>query len=353
MNVVRINSIVAGCLLFPPLIYAEVEETAAPRATTERSEAQPSVSTDKNPPQKRIQTVADVFDKPGVLTPKGQFVLDTSFNYSQNSSNKVSIVGYTILPTLIVGRIEVSDSDKTTMTFGLTGRYGITNRLEAEIRIPWVYRNDQLVTRPIEDGASDTTEVITTDGSAIGDVEAALRYQFNLDSAPYWVGAVRVKSTTGRSPYDIDINESNNTLTDVPTGSGFWSVDNSISMIYPTDPAVLFMSLGYLYNFEDDVGSGSNRASIALGDTVSLGAGMGFAVNQNFSFSLGINHKTILKSKVDGRTANNAQLLQLDTINFGTNLAINDRLSLNVGAAAGLTEDSPDFQLTIRIPYSF
>ena len=328
------------CSLLPTVCLAEGEQS-------------PSNQSQQEEPQKRIQTVADVFEQPGVLTPRGTFVLDASFNYSQNSSNKVSIVGYTILPTLIVGRIEVSDSDRTTITVGLTGRYGITNRLEAEVRVPWVYRNDQISTRPIQDGASDDTEVLTLDGSAMGDIEAALRYQLNMDSAPFWVGGLKVKSTTGKSPYDLELDTTTNTFTDVPTGSGFWSVEPSLTMIYPTDPAVLFVNLGYIYNFEDTVDFGDSEAEIALGDTISLGAGMGFAVNPNFSFSLGLAHKTILKSKVNGASADSAQLLQLDTISFGANLAINPKLSVNVSAAAGLTEDTPDFQLTIRVPYSF
>lgn len=342
----KINGLILGCCLLPSVGYAEVD-----KATENKAEKQSDKPDPKENVSESVEDAANASGKRGVLTPEGRFVLDTSFNYSQNSSNKVSIVGYTVLPTLLVGRIEVSDSDRTTITLGLTGRYGITNRLEAEFRIPWVYRNDQLVTRPIQDGASDTTEVVTTDGSALGDIEAALRYQLNMDSAPYWVGSIRVKSTTGRSPYDISVNPTNNSLRKVPTGSGFWSVESGVSMIYPTDPAVLFMNMGYIYNIEDTVGSGTSRAKIDLGDTISFGAGMGFAVNPDFSFSLGLNHKTILKSKINGSSANNAQLLHLDTISLGTNFAVSDKLTVNVSAAAGLTEDSPDFQLTVRVPF--
>nr|WP_086937789.1 transporter [Thaumasiovibrio occultus] len=303
-------------------------------------------------PQQRVQTVADVLEQPGVLTPRGMFVLDTAFSYAQNSSNRVSVVGYTVLPTLIVGRIEVSDADRTTVTVGLTGRYGITNRLEMEVRVPWVYRNDSIAVRPIQDGAP-TTEITDLKGSDLGDVELALRYQFNMQEPPYWVGGVRVKSNTGTSPYDIEVDPDTNEATDVPSGSGFWSVEPNISMIYPTDPAVIYLNFGYLYNIEDNVTVGDNSVDIRLGDTISLSAGMGFSVNQDFSFSLGLSHKTILKSHVDGETQNGAKLLQLDTINFGANYRINPRTSLNISAQAGLTDDAPDFQLGIRVPFSF
>ncbi|WP_417877567.1 transporter [Vibrio sp.] len=304
----------------------------------------------------RAQTVSDVFERPGVLTPKGSWSFDTSLNYTQNSSNKVSVVGYTILPTLIVGRIEVSDSDRTTITAGLTTRYGLTNATELELRIPYVYRNDQVATRPIQDGANQEIVNTTVDGGGLGDVELALRHQFNFESVPYWIGGLRVKSDTGRSPYDVSIEPDSNAFSDVPTGSGFWSIEPSLTMIHPTDPAVLFASLSYIYNFEDDVSIGEGeeeqKVEVELGDTIALSGGMGFAVNPDLSFSLGLSHKTILKSKINGSYSEDAKLLQLDSFIFGINYAFSESSSLNVSAQAGLTEDTPDFQLTIRVPYN-
>ncbi|MGF1909468.1 transporter [Vibrio kasasachensis] len=302
---------------------------------------------------KRAQTVADVIDRPGVLTPAGQFGVEASLNYSQNSSNKVSIVGYTVLPALVIGLIEVSDSDRTTITAGFTGRYGLTNATELEVRIPFVYRNDQISARPISSGASDETINKDLDGGGIGDVELAIRHQFNFETAPYWIGSLRVKSDTGKSPYEIDVDPLTNVLNKAPTGSGFWSVEPGVSMIYPTDPAVLFASLSYIYNFENDFDISGENAKIDLGDTISLGAGLGFAINRDLSLSIGLSHQTILKSKVNGRTDDEAKLLQLDSLTFGINYALSPTTALNISAQAGLTEDTPDFQLNVRIPFSF
>ncbi|MDX1302192.1 transporter [Photobacterium sp.] len=320
-----------------------------------------SPATQETEKTKRVQTVADIFEQPGVLTPRGSFVLDTSLSYTQNSSNSVSVVGYTVLPSLIVGLIEASDIDRTTMTFGLTGRYGITNRFEVEARIPWVYRTDSTSKRRINSGSSEN-QLIDVDGSGLGDIEAAFKYQFNMDSSPYWVGSLRFKSTTGDSPYDVPVNNVGD-FKDLPTGSGFPSIEPGITMIMPIDPAVIYMNLGYIWNIKDDVsvdldietedGPENIRVdTIDLGDTISFSAGMGFAVNPKFSFSIGLNHKTILKSKVNGATSSDAKLLQLDSLSFGANYALNRNTTINVGASAGLTADAPDFQLTVRVPYT-
>ncbi|WP_107297055.1 transporter [Photobacterium rosenbergii] len=322
-------------------------------------------SSQPNEKPKRVQTFGDLLDPdlPGVLTPKGSFVLDTSFSYTQNSSNSVSIVGYTVLPSLLVGLIRASDIDRTTLTLGLTGRYGITNRLEVEARVPFVYRSDSIFERELQQGTpSDTLR--TVEGKDIGDIEAAFKYQINMTNPPYWIAGLRFKTTTGSSPYDVPVNELSD-FEELPTGSGFPSIEPGLTMIMPMDPAVIFANLSYTWNIKDDVevdvtvpsddddDERTFQASeIDLGDVISFSAGMGFAVNPKFSFSLGLSHKTILKSKTDGSTPSNAKLLQLDSISMGANYAINPETTLNVGVSAGLTADAPDFQLTVRVPYT-
>ncbi|CAM4259780.1 transporter [Vibrio agarivorans] len=306
----------------------------------------------------RAQDVTDVIQRSGILTPKGKWSFDASMSYTQNSAKKVSVVGYTVLPTLLIGLIEVSDADRTTLTLGLTTRYGLTDATEIELRLPYVYRDDSASARLLGDGDDGQNGALgefvdtSVDGGGLGDIELAVRHQFNFNSTPYWIGGLRVKSNTGKSPYDVSIGD-NGAFTEAPTGSGFWSVEPSLSMIYPTAPAVLFANVGYIYNFEDDVTVSGEKVKVGLGDTISVGAGIGFAINPELSFNLGWSHKTILKSELNGSTTENAKALQLDYFNFGFNYAYSPRSSINISAQAGLTEDAPDFQLTLRVPFNF
>ncbi|UUM30970.1 transporter [Vibrio japonicus] len=301
---------------------------------------------------KRPQTVQDVIVRSGVLTPKGQVAFDASVSFTQNSSNKVAVVGYTVLPALLVGRIEVSDSDRTTMTASLSMRYGLRDDTELEVRWPYVYRSDQITTRPIEDGSESETINTSKSGGGMGDIEFALRHQLNFETTPYWIAGLTLKSAYGKSPYEIDINETDNTYEEIPTGSGFWSIEPAISMLYPTDPAVIFLSFSYIYNFKDSVNVNGESTDIDLGDTISLGAGVGFALNPDLSLSMGFGHRTILDSKINGEKPEDSKLLHLDTLNFGVNYAFSPTSSISINAQAGLTEDSPDFQLTVRVPFS-
>ena len=310
-----------------------------------------------------IDTVASSLRAQGVMTPTGHFEIEPSFSYGQNSANRISILGFTQVPALLVGIIEAEDADYTTFTGALAVRYGLTNRIELELRAPWVYRHDAITKRiATPKGSGDETKTLITSGGGLGDIEAAIRYQFNLESAPYWIGGLRVKSDTGKSPFEQQL-DVNNVFKDPPTGSGSWSFEPGLTMIYPLDPSVIFVTAGYTWNKEVDaaiyersktpgleneyvLSAGTNK--IKLGDSFFLGMGMGFAVNDRLSFSLGLNHRTVFASSINGNKS--GDVLQLDSLTTGFSLALSESTSINVSLQAGLTEDAPDVQLSFGMP---
>ncbi|BCF98977.1 hypothetical protein PPGU19_035460 [Paraburkholderia sp. PGU19] len=97
--------------------------------------------------------VAPIFDQPGVLTPKNKFVLEPSFQFGYSSTDRVALVGYTIIPALLIGLIDVREIKSNLLTAGLAARYGITNRMEVEVRVPYVYSTNDTVSREIFTGS--------------------------------------------------------------------------------------------------------------------------------------------------------------------------------------------------------
>src|SRR5262249_7515180 len=150
---------------------------------------------------------------------------------------------------LNIGSFEVSQVDRDTVIGSMTGRMGLFKNLEGEIRVPYVYRHDETVGRPFGTGSS-TDVRSTVSGTDIGDVEAALRYQFYTghDGWPFLIGGLRYKSTTGTGPFDVPIDPNTGLQQELPTGSGFQALQPTVTAILPTDPVVLYGSLGYLYN---------------------------------------------------------------------------------------------------------
>lgn len=328
--------------------------------TTDRPVGQAPVRKDTRPPE-----IAPLFEQPGVLSPRGRFSLEPSLQYSYSSSDRVSIIGYTIIPALVIGLIDVRSVHRTTAVAGLTARYGLTNRLEVEGRIPFVYRNDDTITRPINLEPSSAATVFNADGSGVGDIELAARYQLNIPKGgnPYFVGGLRLKTRTGTDPFEVDYLAAAPGLptlqTSLPTGSGFYSLQPSLSMIYPTDPAVFFGGINYQWNIKRDVNKSlkgvesSFVGEVDPGDTIGINFGMGLGLNERSSFSIGYEHTWIGKTKQNGDVPEDATSLQTASLLLGYSYRLNKRASLSLSIGAGLTNDSPDTQFTLRLPYTF
>lgn len=314
--------------------------------------------------------VAPIFEQPGVLTAKGHYVLEPSLQYGYSSSNSLSLVGYTVIPALLVGLINVREVKNNTTTATLAGRMGLTNRLEIEAKIPYVYRSNSTVSRETFTGTS-TDSVFNTSGDALGDIELAARYQLNdggVDN-PYFIGTLRFKSRTGKDPFQVVTDcvtscAGNTTGTglplDEPTGSGFYSLQPGLTWLFPSDPAVFFGSFSYTYNFKrDDVSlkilNGEHQfiGSVQAGDVIGMNFGIGLAMNDRSSFSVGVDLNTVGRTKENGVTIPGSVRTQLATLLFGYSYRLSDRTTLSVAVGAGLTRDTPDLTLNIKLPMSF
>lgn len=132
-----------------------------------------------------------------VLTPPGHFVIEPSAEYVGASTNPLVFRGIEIVTGLQIGVIKASDVDRDTLLAALTARYGLTDRLELEIRAPYLYRHDRITTLAQRD--DQIIREFDLEGDGLGDIEAALRYQLNdeANGAPIYIANLRLKSNTG------------------------------------------------------------------------------------------------------------------------------------------------------------
>ncbi len=306
-------------------------------------------------------------DVGGVLTPKGRLVIEPWSGFSYSSVNRIAIEGFTILPALLVGIIDVVEADRDTWNFGLTARYGITNRLEAELSGSYVYRDDSTRSREFLTGAASDS-VFKAQGQGLGDLEFGLRYQFRrrTPTSPYLVGNLRVKSDTGTDPFEI---ATMSTLagqpqfsTELPTGSGFWSLNPSLTFIYPTDPVVFFGNLGYLWTLSDDKGKTVDDEGNVLGfgrvdpgDAYRGSFGLGLGLNDRSSFSISYQLDQFTKTRIE--TAIDEEIAGSDVtigrLLLGYSLRLGEGSPFNLAIGIGTTEDAPDTDITFRMPFSF
>jgi hypothetical protein len=322
--------------------------------------------------------LAQIFEQPGVLTPRGKFVLEPSMQLGYSSNDRVALIGYTIIPAILIGLIDVRQVKTTTATAALTGRFGVSNRFEIEGKVPYVYTYTDTISREIFTGSA-TDKVFNSEGSGLGDVEFTARYQFNRggpDKA-FWVGWLRYKSRTGKDLFEVTTDcvtrcVENATGTglplSLPTGSGFQSLQPGVTWLYASDPVVFFGSFSYLHNFERSnvsrtVLTGAPEGfpqttteplgNLKAGDILGFNVGLGLALNEKAAISIGYDHSIVDRTEQNGEPLPGSVRVMLGTLLLGGSYRFSDRVSLNVSLGVGVTRDTPDTTLMVRVPISF
>jgi len=344
-----------------PMPVASAVQTVAAAHPQEVGQAPPK---DARPPE-----VAPITNQPGVLTPRHSFVLEPSYQFGYSAANQVDLVGYTIIPAILIGLIDIRTVRTTSHTVTLTGRYGLTNRLELEVRVPYVWEGSNIVSREVFTGTA-TNNVLNSSGSGIGDIEATARYQFNDGGAdkPYYIGWLRFKSRTGQDPFDVRTDCQTRCIENVtgtglplelPTGSGFYSLQPGLTWLLPSDPVVIFGNLSYMYNFErhnvsENLVVGKQFiGNVKVGNVADASIGVGFAMNDKVSLSLGYDQSFIGVTREAGTKVPGSTKIWLGSLLVGGSYRINPKRTLNFTLGVGVTRDTPDVLMTVRMPMAF
>ncbi len=334
----------------PPVIGAPPIKGAAPA---------PGQTVGEAPPEDHeiVKNVIALPEGQGVLTPKGKFVVESSFEYSRTSNNRLVFRGIELIPGLQLGLIEASDADRDTIVGTASLRHGLTNRLEIEARMPVLARQDRI--RVVQQRNDGIVREFKLNDYYIGDAEVALRYQINDAKGPdqpIYVANLRVKSNTGRGPFDIGYDEFG-VARGLATGSGFWGVQGGLSFLMPSDPVVIYGGASYLWHIPgrvDKLVGGALIGRVDPGDAISANLGFGFALNSRFSFSLGYNHSYIFPTLTEiGSTKQKSSALHVGSFGVGTSFRTSERTSANISFEFGMTSDAPDVSMTLRLPLSF
>ena len=297
----------------------------------------------------------------GVLLPAGRLMIEPDFRYSFTGVNRVAISGYTILPALTLGLIDVTTHNKTSLLGTLALRYGLNSRIELDAAATFVssWSSFSLSAKNTVDQRSST---LSASGYGLGDLRFGIRTQLNqgTESLATFVAGVGIRVPTGTSPYEVERYgaEENYIETSVPTGSGFFSISPTLSFVYPTEPGVIFGSLHYSWNIKRMVhtlqpGQDVPYGEIDPGDVVGGSFGMGLSLNQKLSMNLSYDHSIVLKTKQNGVVAPDAVPLQIGTLGIGVTHRRDSKISYNFLVAIGVTDDAPDVSLTLRVPVNW
>ncbi|MHA6723945.1 transporter [Sphingomonas sp. RS2018] len=303
-----------------------------------------------------------------IVTRRGQLTGEFQIDYARADRNRAVFRGIELVEAVLVGVFDINESRQDVVTASGSLRYGLTDRLELGVRVPFVHRADNSVVAPIA-GSTNNDPAATIDsstsGTGIGDIEVTARYQV-LDGhggTPYLIANLQGVFPTGSDPFAIPRDELGRARR-AATGAGFYGISPSVTAILPTDPVVLFGTLGYTFNLAKDVNTTIPPVIIDYvdpGDAISGSAGIGISFNQRTTLNLGYAHSWAFGSTTRTRlitpgpngpvtAESRSRDLQIGRLLFGVTYRVTDRASLNWSVEVGATDDATDLRTALRIP---
>lgn len=305
-------------------------QTIAPAAATS-ADANAGVEIDLS----RLRTAFErtLIDRGGLVLPTGTLELDTSLGYSHSSSEALTIDGFTIFPVLVVGDIVSERVRRDTMTASATARLGLPWELQAELRVPYIREESSRLS-----GSGEETKL---SGSGLGDIELGLSRQLwsSLNGGIDVLGTLRWKSTTGRDAFGLEPNQ-------IPFGTGFDSFSASLTGVSVLDPVVFFGGLSYTRTLAEK----KEGVRIAPGDSIGLQFGTALALNLDTSINFAFGQQFTRRTEVAGLELPGSYV-NTGTLSIGVSRVLASGRSLDGSLAIGLSEDSPDLQLMLSMPF--
>lgn len=328
------------------------------------------------PPEEAPPPISVLGDQGGIVSRAGQFTVEGGVEYAHADRNRVLFRGIEIIESVLVGVFDVNESRQDSVVGSVAARYGLSSRFEIGARLPYVYRSDRSVLAPIQGsnnppGSQAGVRDFTASGDGIGDVEISARYQLTegRNGYPFLIANLQAVAPTGSDPFKV-ARDFSGAPTEAATGAGFWGASGGITAIMPTDPAVLFGTLGYTRNFGRDIDTmiGSSQIdSVKPGDSLNVNLGFGVSLNERMSFNLGYGHTWSFGTRTVTRVmqsqgplqppvlsqpiASTSRDLQVGRYLFGVSYRMSESTTLNWAVEVGATDDATDIRTTLRIPF--
>ena len=315
--------------------------------------------------QEASRSVQDIFREEHALF-SDRLTIEPGITYTYSDRDSLALRGFLALDAIFLGELNLDNVETHITTLDINTRYGLTDRLEASINVPFVYRTTTIQSIGGEFSTERNVED-DVDEAGLGDISASLSYRLLPETVerPDVVVSLGVRAPTGKDPYGIGLEQSDtagnlSVPEELPTGNGVWGVTAGVSVLKTLDPAIVFANLGYTYNIEEDfddisAGDGNQRADVDLGDSISAGFGTAFALNERLSLALSYSHEYIRKTEITPEGGRETEVIGSDAnigvFNIGGTYAMTDSTSVVTNLGIGMTDDASDISLTFRMPF--
>lgn len=218
---------------------------------------------------------------------------------------------------------------------GLTLETGLPWGMAAAVSAPYIWRDFASGTNHgVGDASISVAKKLTHESGAVPSIILRLSYTHDGGKDPFTVPSV---------------------------ASGFRALGVSMSAAKRFDPLVLYGSISYGRAFAKSVtisekGTGAIlfQGRITPGDAYGLGMGVSLAATPEIALDAGLSFSFANSSRFE--LSNSAFFSGRSTVgylNLGTSILLTNKLSLSIGAAAGVTRDASNFVFSVALPYRF
>ncbi len=297
------------------------------------------------------------------------FGIELGMSYTHFSNARINLDGFLALDAIFLGSISIDQINADIFTLEPSIDLGLSDRLFVDATLPVLSRISNYQSGGAGGSAAGLVER-TVRGTGIGDASIGLSYRLlpESTSAPDVVLSTRVKFPTGRHPFGIEFvevegSEGNLSIPGrLSFGTGVYGASVGVSVLKTLDPMIVFGSLTYFHNFADhfddiDEVPGNQPGKVKLGDAYQVGGGLAFALNDKSSISMSYTQRIVERTRLtpDDQSARVVVGSQANVAlaNLGATFSLGENIALVTNVGIGLTDDSPDMAISVRIPYRF
>jgi hypothetical protein len=325
-------------------------------------ESQPTVGTERKEEQKAARPLTALSDKGAISAgPAWRLVIEPSFEYDHISSQNVALSGFTIFEAILIGTVVVEKLKRDIYLPALTMRLGYKDA-EISLKVPYLFRQDTAI-YPQPGGSGGVVQKGFSD-SNIGDLQPYFYYHLIREGqwrswVPDTIIRVGMNFPTGKDPFGLTREQVPGlglVPNEFPTGTGMWGSTWGVTFVKSADPAIIFLSMAYFYNFARDVGFAGtpaiNYGEIKLGNSIEYNIGFILALQEKFSVNFALNQRITGKTTQNGMNLPDTSINSI-SFNIGATYVVSPMFSLDFLVGIGLTPDAPDASILVRMPMTF
>jgi hypothetical protein len=258
-----------------------------------------------------------------LLLPFGKAELRPSFSYTRDETD--ALVLLFTEDGLFTGQSEVRRDE---FDFGLGLRVGLPLDAQFELNLPFRIVDQSLSRFPDRSEQEDT-------GSGLGDVSLGLAKTL-LREGRWWPDLI------GRVTWDTASGERRDN--EVALNGDFDEIRGSLTALKRQDPLAFVGAVSYQTAFEQD--------DIDPGDELGFSIGTVLAASPETSLRLALSQAFVQEAEVDGgRIRGSDQVMA--SLTLGAAAVLGRGLLVDVSADVGLTDDAPDYAISVGLPIRF